>query len=162
MIVQHRQWIASTGTHGDGAFEIHLPKIIGRSVFKTLPRTAVPGGSLRYQAVTSQDVRNSTGRRHLRLATIQQYLVQLASAPARMGSTQFDERLRDVFVGACGRGLRPTGAISHLRLMPKRRASSDTETPWPSASAVNSLRSVMDVVSFQGMKWHLDRVRNQR
>jgi hypothetical protein len=62
----------------------------------------MPGSPLRYQAVTPQDVRDGAGRWYVAVATIQEHMVQFAPTPAWMGSTQFDERLRNAFIGACG------------------------------------------------------------
>ena len=131
-IVQNSQRVAASSGKGEVAFEVHLPQVVGCLVFKSLPGTVLgPLGGVN-AAMTTQDRRDSTGGRHVRLKhipAVQKPPSQLTSSPGRMCRTGRQHRLLNLRWGTCRRVVRPPRQLDQACLAPF------TETPKPLVSS---------------------------
>ncbi len=123
------RWIRGKG---EVAFEVHLPQVVGCLVFKSLPGTVLgPLGGVN-AAMTTQDRRDSTGGRPVRLKhipAVQKPPSQLTSSPGRMCRTGRQHRLLNLRWGTCRRVVRPPRQLDQACLAPF------TETPKPLVSS---------------------------
>ena len=113
--------MAASSGKGEVAFEVHLPQVVGCLVFKSLPGTVLgPLGGVN-EAMTTQDRRDSTGGRHVRLKhipAVQKPPSQLTSSPGRMGRTGKQHRLLNLRWGTCRRVVRPPRQLDQACLAP--------------------------------------------
>src|ERR1700728_2784234 len=112
MVVEHgQQMAAGAGEEREVALEVHLPELVGRLMFKALPRALRAGGLRINQPGAAQDAGDSA-RRQLRTAFERQPSRQLASAPtAAHLPAQADHVMLDLWSGAQRRAPRPARAI---------------------------------------------------
>ena len=70
VVVQNSQRMAASLGKGEVAFEVHLPQVVGCLVLKSLPGTVLGPLGWVNATMTTQDRRDSTGGRHVRLKHI--------------------------------------------------------------------------------------------
>ena len=98
-VIQDSQGVTAPGSHGEMAFEIHLPQGIGRGVFEPLP-----SGRARWRGseapMPAQNRGNGAGGRDRWIPQSLQAGVQLPPAPCGMSGAEPENRL---FQAGCGR-----------------------------------------------------------
>src|SRR2546430_13745503 len=112
MIIQNSQRVAfHTGSHCEPAFEIHLPKLIGLGMLKSLPGFVFHRFPRINEAMSTQDFMDRTIGRNGTLADGLQPCTDFPSTPGRMTLANFQHLEVDVFAASLWRLVRPTRPI---------------------------------------------------
>ena len=152
------------------AFEVHLPQVVGCLVLKSLPGTVLGPLGWVNATMTTQDRRDSTGGRHVRLKhipAVQKPPSQLTSSPGRMCRTGRQYRLLNLRWGACRRVVGPPRQVDQACLAPfaeppkplvsSRRADPEATAKGPLVGAF-SLRQLHELSPLRHnghlLPWH--------
>jgi hypothetical protein len=110
MIVNYRQWMATSDPYCKMPFEIHLPQLVRCCALKALPGHGSHASGRTNQLMAMQNRCHRTGRNLLSMITLQ-YIRNLAPAPRRMSMTYLQHHLFNDVRASVWTTMRTSGSI---------------------------------------------------